>query len=109
MSSEYGTHIYCESLPRLAGAKLTRYAVMTMDGATMLGEIKWFGKWRCYSFFPVPERVFEKVCLREIATWCEDLTKMVRESWKLKALQVKRQAAPNDPVGVAILGGDPSL
>jgi hypothetical protein len=33
----------------------------------LLGFIKWFGRWRCYAFFPSPDCVFEQQCLRDIA------------------------------------------
>ena len=39
-----------------------------------LGVIKWFGRWRCYAFFPSPGTVFERRCLRDIATFCERVT-----------------------------------
>ena len=31
-----------------------------------IGEIKWYGPWRKYSFFPVNGSVFEGFCLLEI-------------------------------------------
>ena len=40
--------------------------VTTVDGETLLGEIKWFARWRCYSFFPMSETVFSMGCLRDI-------------------------------------------
>ena len=39
-----------------------------------LGLIKWFGRWRCYAFFPRTETVFERKCLRDIADFCEART-----------------------------------
>jgi hypothetical protein len=38
-----------------------------------LGEVKWFGRWRKYTFFPAPGW-FEEVCLREIAQFIVDRT-----------------------------------
>lgn len=32
-----------------------------------LGQVRWFGRWRKYSFFPSPDCVFEEVCLGDIA------------------------------------------
>ncbi len=32
-----------------------------------LGRISWYGQWRCYSFFPAKNTVFEHKCLGEIA------------------------------------------
>lgn len=39
-----------------------------------LGEIKWWAHWRRYVFMPDAETVFEQDCLREIATFIEELT-----------------------------------
>lgn len=39
---------------------------------TLLGEIKWFGRWRGYAFFPRPETVFEPTCLDDIAAFIRD-------------------------------------
>lgn len=38
---------------------------------SMLGEVRWFARWRKYGFFPSPNCVFEQVCLREIAEFLE--------------------------------------
>ena len=37
------------------------------------GVVKWFGSFRQYSFFPNPETVFEKTCLRDISNFMEEL------------------------------------
>ncbi len=51
------------------------FVVLTSDGVSDLGTVKWFGRWRCYSFFPNAETVFENQCLRDIADFCEAQTK----------------------------------
>jgi len=43
-------------------------------GGGMLGEVKWYGPWRCYAFFAQAQTVFERKCLRGIATFCEEQT-----------------------------------
>lgn len=50
------------------------------NGAIVLGCVKWFARWRKYAFFPAPETVFEQVCLRDIAQFCEDRTREQRTS-----------------------------
>jgi hypothetical protein len=50
------------------------------DRSERLGYIKWFGRWRCYAFFPEYNAVFEKKCLREIADFIEDRTRDQRRS-----------------------------
>ena len=32
----------------------------------LLGEIKWYGPWRQYCFYPVPETIFNVGCLEDI-------------------------------------------
>lgn len=43
-------------------------------GASALGTVKWYGAWRCYAFFPAPNTLFEKNCLRDLAQFCEART-----------------------------------
>ena len=49
--------------------------VWTVDD---IGVVKWFGRWRKYSFFPNADSVYEETCLREIAEFCQQLTKAHR-------------------------------
>ena len=54
--------------------KTKKYYVFTKDFVSLkLGEIKWFGRWRQYSFFPEPNTVFEKQCLKDITNFIETL------------------------------------
>ena len=50
------------------------------DDSDFLGWIKWYGAWRCYGFFPYAllssNLVLEKQCLRDIADFCEEQTKL---------------------------------
>lgn len=39
-----------------------------------LGEVKWFGRWRRYAFFPQEGTIYEQSCLRKIADFCEGQT-----------------------------------
>lgn len=48
--------------------------VVTKDDSTMLGTIKWFGRWRCYAFYPLGHVVLEPTCLRDIADFCKERT-----------------------------------
>lgn len=63
--------------------------VLAKDGSGKLGEVRWNGAWRCYSFFvnldlmrvfvsEGQELIFEKVCLRDIANFCEEMTNIKR-------------------------------
>jgi len=49
--------------------------VTAIDGGFTVGLIKWYGKWRKYAFFPRENTVFEQVCLRDIADFCDAVTR----------------------------------
>jgi hypothetical protein len=57
------------------------------DSEVVIGIIKWDGPWRCYSCFIYPWMFankddyfkYEKVCMRDIANFCEKATKLQRE------------------------------
>lgn len=51
--------------------KTNLWTVMSIQGV-YLGNIKWFGAWRCYGFYPIAGTVFEKQCLKDIANFCEE-------------------------------------
>ena len=54
--------------------KTGRYDVMAKRYPGMcLGEIRWFGRWRQYTFFPYPDSVFNNECLRDIAEFLDEL------------------------------------
>lgn len=50
--------------------KTKRWVVLTLDGSP-IGEVSWYGPWRKYCFFPGIDTVYEQVCLRDIADFCE--------------------------------------
>jgi hypothetical protein len=77
--------ILFERLPQIAKQKTRRWIVKTRAGVS-LGEIRWFTAWRQYAFFPADSTVFERGCLRDIATFCEEYTPMrIRLTAKAKA------------------------
>ena len=47
--------------------------VWSKKSGEILGEIKWFGRWRQYSFFPRPETIFNKDCLNDIISYIRGL------------------------------------
>lgn len=59
---------------RTQSGKTTIYAVRSKGTGGTLGEVRWFGRWRKYAFFPVDGTVFDQACLRDIATFCEQQT-----------------------------------
>ena len=61
--------------PGLPKPKTLTWFVHPKDSTNHIGMVKWYGPWRKYCFFPEAYTVFEKVCLREIADFCEQKTK----------------------------------
>lgn len=49
--------------------------VMPLAGGNRIGQVRWYGPWRKYTFWPEPNCVFEEQCLRDIAAFCETQTK----------------------------------
>ena len=43
----------------------------TYDNGTPLGEIRFFPRWRKFSFFPLKDTLYESTCLRDIAAFCD--------------------------------------
>jgi len=49
------------------------YQVVTKDGTSLLGTVSWYAPWRCYSFQPNSNCVFEHQCLKDIAAFLDKL------------------------------------
>lgn len=77
---------WLEFNPRLSGftGKTFQFEVWTEGKTYFLGEIKWFGAWRRYTFFPVDRTVFEWECQRTIADVCEKMTKDHNKKYQIK-------------------------
>lgn len=60
--------------------KTKRWIVWSKEG-DMLGEIQWWGAWRCYVFYAF-NCYFEQRCLRDIANFVEYQTKLHRQCKK---------------------------
>ena len=50
--------------------KTNIYILVSRHGDT-LGEIRWWGSWRQYCFFPAEETVFSRGCLKDIQDFIE--------------------------------------
>jgi len=70
--TEFGTHIKFVPAPPKPKTKVWWVVNKYDDGH--IGNIGWYASWRKYSFFPNPNTVYEQVCLREIADFCERKT-----------------------------------
>jgi len=51
--------------------KTSIWNVVAKDGEFILGQIRWFGRWRGYAFFPQSNTLYENTCLSDIAGFIE--------------------------------------
>jgi hypothetical protein len=49
--------------------KTGRWFVVSWSRGDSLGVIKWFGRWRQYCFFPEPETVWNRDCLKDVTAF----------------------------------------
>ena len=74
-------YLQFEKLSRIEGRKTDIYEIWTggkdfeEGGAKYadLGEIKWYGPWRKYAFFPNEGTLYDGKCLNEITTFLEKI------------------------------------
>lgn len=79
--SVYVTTKYLEFkiMPKLPGRKTRQWQIISRNHGDVLGGVGWFGRWRQYTFHPTPNTVFNPICMREIADFCEAQTKNQRK------------------------------
>lgn len=77
---------WLEFHPRITGftGSTFQFEVWTKGKNYFLGDIKWFGRWRGYAFFPVDRTVFEWDCMRTLSDICEKMTKDHRKRYTIK-------------------------
>ena len=61
-----GSYMVIEQQPDVAGRKTHIWHILSARGGSLLGEIKWFTRWRRYAFYPSNGAVFDAVCLSDI-------------------------------------------
>ena len=69
-----GTFITFIEAGRSVSGKTLRWRICTKDNGAELGQIRWYPQWRKYVFYPYHATLYEWVCLREIAAFCEART-----------------------------------
>jgi hypothetical protein len=74
---EFGKHL--KFVPGPPKPKTKTWWVVNRYDDIHLGWVAWFPRWRKYSFFVKPDRVFEQDCLRDIADFVERKTKEHKE------------------------------
>lgn len=75
-----GDWVAFHELGTIVGGVTKLYSVM--QGGERLGEVRWFGRWRKYAFFPLPGTLYEENCMRDIADFCVHATKLHRQQRK---------------------------
>ena len=92
-----------------ATGKTRVWPVLTREPpAAVLGHVRWFGPWRCYAFFPVMHTVFERHCLRDIADFCELVTRGHRE-WKRRVSALSARAVGSATKATTLSEGGQAL
>lgn len=67
--------IYVEKV-ELPKRKTPIYKLFSMSNQDIkLGEIKWFGAWRQYCFYPEGNTIFDRKCLTYINNFLEEINK----------------------------------
>jgi len=65
------------------GGRTSSWYVIARKNEAVLGEIKWFGKWRQYAFFPVIGTVYNPDCMDHISEFIRgEMTR--RKEWLRK-------------------------
>ncbi len=65
-----------EPTPSVTGK--TKIWIIVDRSNGLLGKVRWFGRWRCYAFFPETDTVFNASCMRELVMFCDEATKKQR-------------------------------
>lgn len=63
LDSEY---LYFVEIPSPARRKTAVFDVRSRRSGSVLGQIKWYGSWRQYTFWPSPNTVWNRGCLQDI-------------------------------------------
>jgi hypothetical protein len=66
------------------GSVTRKFQVVSRYDQSLLGYVRWFPHWRQYVFYPL-NCILNKDCLREAASYCEEVT---------ASHKAKRQAFP---------------
>ena len=75
-----GNYIRFEKGPPKPRTK-TWFVALKFCQGRVTGEIRWFSQWRKYMFFPFGEHGYDHICLREIAAFCEEQTRLHKAKW----------------------------
>jgi hypothetical protein len=57
----------------VASGKTNIWMVIALEPVVTLGEIRWYGAWRQYTFFPFSDTLWNSECLEDLAEVLKDL------------------------------------
>ncbi len=57
------------------------WEIRTIEKDDLLGYIKWYPRWRKYSFFPCNNTVYENTCLHDIADFIKEQMRLRKDSF----------------------------
>jgi hypothetical protein len=52
--------------------------ILSKSQESILGKIKWFGRWRQYCFYPSPNTIFNPECMADISKKIKELMELRR-------------------------------
>ncbi len=69
------------------GRKTAVVQIPSASSGDQLGEIRWFGRWRQYCFYPATETIFNAGCMETIVARINDLMERRKGVERLKAYE----------------------
>lgn len=70
---------YIEFVELIATGKTRKYCCKNRSSGGILGEVKWYGAWRQYCYFPTAQAVYSTGCLKDICDFIEHLKTATNE------------------------------
>lgn len=67
-----GQWINFQEFPPSSGRKLSIFSILTKQGIS-IGEVKWYGNWRQYCFFPDEDSIYDRKCMMEVINFINKL------------------------------------
>lgn len=68
-----GKFMYARGPFPSASGKTLHYDIISAR-EVFLGEVRWYGPWRCYSFFPDGGTIYNAGCMQELVDFCKEIT-----------------------------------
>ncbi len=64
--------------------KTKKFLVINRESKSRIGEVKWYGPFRQYSYFPSPNTVYERQCLLDITRFIQNLMNDRKKNKEMK-------------------------